>query len=94
LWNFIAIFGRCQCLDLTTATLANSDRLYVHQQNRYALHRVLARLTDYVETQAGSLPFGSVAEFKRADLDERSSLYRSIAERIWNPANLLSGLDA
>jgi len=175
-------------------TLASNDRLYVHQQNRYALHRVLARLTDYVETRAGnpsrymeyvaegrnryevehiwanhperhtdefphpadfteyrnriggllllpksfnasygdlpyidklphyntqnllarslhpqaytlnpgflrlkeqsSLPFGSVAEFKRADLDERSSLYRSIAELIWDPANLLAGLDA
>ena len=25
----------------------------IHQQNRYALHRLLARLTDYVETQSG-----------------------------------------
>ena len=25
----------------------------LHQQNRYALHRILARLTDYVETQSG-----------------------------------------
>jgi uncharacterized protein with ParB-like and HNH nuclease domain len=30
-----------------------NDRLRVHQQNRYALHRLLARLTDYVETQSG-----------------------------------------
>jgi hypothetical protein len=33
-------------------TFISSDRLRVHQQNRYALHRILARLTDYVETQA------------------------------------------
>lgn len=25
----------------------------MHQQNRFALHRILARLTDYVETQSG-----------------------------------------
>lgn len=34
-------------------TFASNDRLRMHQQNRYALHRMLARLTDYVETQSG-----------------------------------------
>ncbi len=34
-------------------TFASNDRLRVHQQNRYALHRLLARLTDYVETESG-----------------------------------------
>jgi uncharacterized protein with ParB-like and HNH nuclease domain len=34
-------------------TFASNDRLSVHQQNRYVLHRILARLTDYVETQSG-----------------------------------------
>jgi uncharacterized protein with ParB-like and HNH nuclease domain len=34
-------------------TFASNERLRVHQQNGYALHRLLARLTDYVETQAG-----------------------------------------
>ncbi len=34
-------------------TFHSNDRLRVHQQNRYALHRVLARMTDYVETQSG-----------------------------------------
>lgn len=34
-------------------TFATNDRLRVHQQNRYTLHRLLARLTDYVETQSG-----------------------------------------
>lgn len=34
-------------------TFAHSDRpLVIHQQNRYALHRLLARITDYVETQS------------------------------------------
>jgi hypothetical protein len=34
-------------------TFATNDRLRMHQQNRYPLHRILARLTDYVETQSG-----------------------------------------
>ena len=34
-------------------TFASNERLYMHQQNRYPLHRILARLTDYVETQSG-----------------------------------------
>ena len=36
-----------------TETFASNDRLRVHQQNRYAIHRLLARMTDYVETQSG-----------------------------------------
>jgi uncharacterized protein with ParB-like and HNH nuclease domain len=32
---------------------SSNDRLRVHQQNRYMIHRILARLTDYVETQSG-----------------------------------------
>ena len=34
-------------------TFESNDRLRIHQQNRYALHRILARLTDYVETESG-----------------------------------------
>ena len=34
-------------------TFASNDRLHMHQQNRRPLHRILARLTDYVETQSG-----------------------------------------
>ena len=175
-------------------TFASNDRLRMHQQNRYALHRILARLTDYVETQSGQpsryldyvsegktryevehiwadhperhtaefnhpadftehrnriggllllpkrfnasyadlsyadklphyntqnllarslhpqcyernpgflhfkdqsgLPFVAHEEFKAADLEQRSELYRQIAERIWNPANLLIGSHA
>lgn len=170
-------------------TFASNDRLRMHQQNRYALHRILARITDYVETQSGQpsryldyvsegktryevehiwadhserhtaefghpadfaehrnriggllllpksfnasygdlsyadklshyntqnllarslhpqcyehnpgflrfreqsgLPFVAHTEFNRAELEERSQLYRQIAERIWNPADLL-----
>jgi hypothetical protein len=33
-------------------TFGTNDHLRVHQQNRYALHRFLARLTDYVEIQS------------------------------------------
>ena len=34
-------------------TFESNDRLRIHQQNRYALHRILARLTDCVETESG-----------------------------------------
>jgi len=34
-------------------TFVSNERLRVNQQNRYAMHRILARLTDYVETQSG-----------------------------------------
>jgi hypothetical protein len=172
-------------------TFATNDRLRMHQQNRYPLHRILARLTDYVETQSGQpsryldyvsegksryevehiwadhperhtaefshpadfsehrnriggllllpksfnasygdltyadklphynsqnllarslhpqcydhnpgflrfielsgLPFVSQTEFNKSDLESRSQLYRQLAERIWNPAALLTG---
>jgi hypothetical protein len=171
-------------------TFATNDRLRMHQQNRYPLHRILARLTDYVETQSGQpsryldyvsegksryevehiwadhperhtaefshpadfsehrnriggllllpksfnasygdltyadklphynsqnllarslhpqcydhnpgflrfielsgLPFIARVEFNKSDLENRSQLYRLIAERIWNPDDLLT----
>jgi hypothetical protein len=170
-------------------TFDSNDRLRVHQQNRYALHRLLARITDYVETQSGQpsrymeyvaegasryevehiwsahpeehtdefdhpadfsehrnriggllllpktfnasygdlpytsklphynsqnllarslhdqcyqhnpgflsfiqktgLPFHAYAEFKKADIEERSELYRRIAKLVWDPEELL-----
>jgi hypothetical protein len=173
-------------------TFASNERLRVHQQNRYSLHRLLARLTDYVETQSGlpshyldyvregkgryevehiwadhaerhadefghaadfaeyrnriggllllprsfnasygdltyekklphyntqnllarslhpqsyernpgfarfvqvsGLRFKPYAHFTKADLEERSLLYRELAERIWNPEDLLREL--
>lgn len=174
-------------------TFISNDRLRVHQQNRYALHRLLARITDYVETQSGQpsryadyvsegkgryevehiwadhperhtdefshpadfaehrnriggllllpksfnasygdlsfeeklphyntqnllarslhpqcydhnpgflrfveesgLPFKAYEHFKKADLEERGTLYRMLAERIWNPDDLLAELN-
>jgi len=173
-----------------TETFKSNDRLRVHQQNRYAIHRLLARLTDYVETQSeqpsryaeyiaegrerfevehiwadhahrhadefdhaadfaehrnrvggllllpktfnasygdlpyeeklkhyraqnllahslhpdcysynpgfvrfvseSRLPFRPIEHFKKPDLDERGHLYRLLAERVWNPEDLLS----
>lgn len=35
-----------------------------------------------------ALTFGSHEEFKRANLDERQSLYRKLAERVWDPQRL------
>jgi hypothetical protein len=175
-------------------TFASNDRLWMHQQNRYPLHRILARLTDHVETQSGQpshyleyvsegksryevehiwanhserhtdefshaadfseyrnriggllllpkkfnasygdltytdklphyltqnllarslhdqcyqhnpgfmqfiqrsgLPFHGHEDFKKADLDARGALYRQLAEQIWNPEDLLSGVQS
>jgi uncharacterized protein with ParB-like and HNH nuclease domain len=172
-----------------TETFTSNERLRVHQQNRYALHRILARLTDFVETQSGQpsryselvregrnryevehiwadhprrhsdefghqadfdeyrnriggllllpkkfnasygdlpydkklphyntqnllarslhpqaydhnpgflqfiqrsgLRFRTHEQFKKADLDERGELYRSLAQQVWNPSDLL-----
>lgn len=172
-------------------TFSSNDRLRLHQQNRHALHRLLARLTDYVEVQSGQpskymdlvsegrtrfeiehvwadhfeehadefghpadfaeyrnriggllllpksfnasygdlpyeeklphyntqnllarslhpqcyernpgfmrfitdadLPFTPHQRFKKQDLDERGMLYQELAERIWNPDDLIGG---
>ncbi len=39
--------------------------------------------------QASGLPFQDHPDFKKADLDARGELYRGLAERIWNPEDLL-----
>lgn len=178
-----------ESLAAETETFASNDRLRLHQQNRYPLHRILARLTDYVETQSGhpsryldyvregrtryevehiwanhaerhtdefshaadfaehrnrigallllprsfnasygdltyaeklphyntqnllarslhphcydhnpgflrfreqsGLPFSPITECRRTDIEARTLLYRQIAERIWDPADLL-----
>lgn len=175
-------------------TFASNQGLFVHQQNRYALHRLLARLTDFVETQSGQpsryldyvsegkgryeiehiwsdhaeqhvdefshvadfaeqrnriggllllpksfnasygdlpyeeklphynaqnllarslhpqcyehnpgflrfvessgLPFRPHLQFKKADIEARGALYRLLAERIWNPDDLLRDVSA
>lgn len=42
-----------ELLNKEQETFNSNDRLRMHQQNRYAIHRILARITDYVETQSG-----------------------------------------
>ena len=37
-------------------TFASNDRFRVHKQNRYYVHRMLARMTDYVEVGSGNEP--------------------------------------
>jgi hypothetical protein len=40
-------------LDATEETFASNDRFYLHGMNRKQIHRVLARMADYAETQSG-----------------------------------------
>ena len=42
--------------------------------------------------EQSGLPFAALPEFNKVDLEGRSQLYRQIAERIWNPADLLKGV--
>lgn len=42
--------------------------------------------------QESGLPFRPHEQFKRADMDLRGELYRKLAERIWNPDDLLADL--
>ncbi|MGE5483490.1 MAG: DUF262 domain-containing protein [Ignavibacteriales bacterium] len=179
-----------QILEKEQETFATNDRLCLHQQNRWYLHRILARIADYVDRESGmpsryleyvsvngknryevehiwadkperhtdefthptdfadyrnrvggllllpksfnasygdltyeeklphyntqnllarslhpqcyernpgflqfvsrsGLPFKPHEHFKKADLDARGQLYREIAERLWNPDQLL-----
>ena len=40
-------------LNEESVTFASNDRLRLHQQNRYFIHHLLARITDFVETSSG-----------------------------------------
>lgn len=40
-------------LDKERETFESNNRLYMHQQNRKPLHRILARLTDYITVSSG-----------------------------------------
>jgi len=42
-----------QRLDAEEETFASNDRFYLHGMNGRQIHRLLARITDYVETQSG-----------------------------------------
>lgn len=41
--------------------------------------------------KSAQLPFRAIADFKRADLDERQALYQRLAEEVWNPNRLAIG---
>ncbi len=42
-----------QKVDEMEDTFDTNDRLRIHQQNHYYIHRMLARITNYIETQCG-----------------------------------------
>lgn len=46
---------------------------------------------DYYRRES-SLPLASLMEFDKTDLETRSLLYLHIAQRIWNPTDLLKGV--
>jgi len=64
-----------ECLMKEDETFSSNGRFRVHQQNRYAIHRLLARITDYVETESG-LP-------SRYEEFMGSGKYRYDVEHIW-----------
>lgn len=45
-----------QRLDAETETFASNDRFYLHGTNGRQIHRLLARMTDFVETRSGQSP--------------------------------------
>ena len=47
------LYERLERLGSEGGTFMTNERLTVHQQNRYALHRLLARITDFIETESG-----------------------------------------
>lgn len=63
-------------LDEEQETFATNDRLYMHQQNHWYLHRLLARMTDYVERESGQP--GRYAEYVSAQGRDRYEV-----EHIW-----------
>lgn len=40
--------------------------------------------------EASGLPFKSYSEFKKDNLIERQKLYEQLAEKVWNPEDILS----
>jgi len=74
--------------------LSYEDKLpHYHAQNLLArsLHpQCYERNPGFISfIQRSGLPFHAHRKFNKADLDERGVLYRLIAERIWDPGQLL-----
>lgn len=75
------------------------DLPYAEKRRHYLKQNLLAQSLheDAYERDPGfqrivresGLTFQSFAEFRKADLDARQDLYRQLADRIWNPENLL-----
>lgn len=75
-----------------------SDLPYADKLQHYNTQNLLARSLHpqcyernpgFLQFQNRSgLPFQAHEEFNKAELESRSELYRQIAERIWNPADL------
>jgi len=75
------------------------DRTYEEKMCRYISQNWLARSLNPHAYQSNpgflrfvkesGLPFRPHEHFRKADLDERGELYRLIAERLWNPDDLL-----
>lgn len=57
-------------------TFSTNENLSLHQQNRYALHRILARMTTYVETESGQP--NRYVEYARGSGKQRCEI-----EHIW-----------
>ena len=45
-----------QHLDKDEFSFQTNDRYYLHQQNRYQIHWLLARMIDYIEAESGAAP--------------------------------------
>ena len=80
-----------------------SDAPYHRKRDQYLKHNLLALSLHEkaYESDPGfkkflknsKLPFKAHPEFKKADLDARQELYRSLAEQIWAPENLLKEVE-
>ena len=82
-----------QAFNASYSDLPYEDKLpHYNSQNLLArpLHPLCyAHNPGFLASRASGLPFRAHEEFKKADLDARGTLYRQIAERIWNPDQLL-----
>ena len=79
-----AIGPVAQYLDILLAWRLWNFRSIAHSTMQYSMMVVMRDIR--------GLPFAALAEFNKGE--NRSLLYRQIAERIWNPADLLKGVSA
>ncbi len=91
--SFNASYGD---LPYVQSDLAKSKREHYNSQNLLArsLHPMAYQNNPGFRTflERTGLPFKPHDEFNRSDLEERSELYRRLAEHVWNPASLIEGV--